>query len=140
LELKNREPIKINKKVFIITNAGGAGAILSDYLSKKEFEITQEPLDLLGTASAQTYSDALAKLKSEKGWKSESIIVILTPQSMSQIKESAGVISNFKKENENDVVALFLGSKTIKEADEIFKAHEIPYFNTLEEARERLIF
>lgn len=138
LEFANKEAVKIAKRVFIVTNAGGAGVLLADYLSKKGFEIAREPLDLLGTATSLNYAEVLQKVKNDSAF--DSIIIILTPQSMSQIKETAEAIAHFKKETNKSVVALFLGAKSMKEANESFKSNKILYFNTLEEARARLVF
>src|SRR3989344_2454235 len=68
IAFSNKHKIKIGKKVFIITNAGGAGALLSDYLSAKGFELVsndnfKNPLDILGTASGSDYFNNLDKIK-----------------------------------------------------------------------------
>jgi len=131
-------PLKIGKRVFILTNAGGAGALMSDYLSAKGFELKYLPFDLLGTASGSDYYNALEKLKSKDFY--DSIIAILTPQSMSEIKKTAEVIQGFKELARKSIIALFLGdkNKTMKEANMIFESSGVPYFNTLEEARRDL--
>ncbi|MDP1728995.1 MAG: CoA-binding protein, partial [archaeon] len=74
--VRRKDSFRIGKKVFIITNAGGAGALLADYLSKKGFEIVRGPLDILGTATGSDYFNALEKIKNETFY--ESIIVVLT--------------------------------------------------------------
>jgi len=134
--------IKIGKKSFIITNAGGAGALLVDYLSENGFEIVDfkelnNPLDLLGPATSLDYKNALEKLKDEK---IDSIFVILTPQSMSEIEETAKVIVNFKKqlEKKKRIIALFLGRKNMEKANKIFIENNVLYFNTLEEVKQNL--
>ncbi len=137
--LKKREDsVKIGRKVSIITNAGGAGALLLDYLCKKGFELLKNPLDILGTASSMDYFNALEKIKNDSSF--DSVLVILTAQSMSEIKKTAEIISTFKDFTKKDVVALFLGGSIVKGANNIFEEHNIPYFNTLEEAREALTF
>lgn len=134
---KNKEIVKIGRKLFIITNAGGAGVLLSDYLSKKGFSILENPLDIFGTASAKDYFSALNSTKSKNY---DSLIVILTPQSMTQIKETAESIVRFQKSSKKRIIALFLGGKKVKEADMIFEKAGISHFNTLEEARDSLEF
>ena len=132
------ESIKIGRKTFILTNAGGAGALLSDYLSQKGFSVVQKPLDILGTASGSDYFNSLEKIKDKDFY--DSILLILTPQSMSEIKKTAQVIVNFKQQTGKVLVPLFLGGKSMKEANEIFDKEGIVYFNTLEEARNSFIF
>lgn len=132
------EGVKIGRKVFILTNAGGAGALLSDYLSQKGFSVVQKPLDILGTASGSDYFNALEKIKDKTFY--DSILVILTPQSMSELKKTAQVITSFKQQTGKTIVPLFLGGKSMKEANEIFEKENLPYFNTLEEARNNFNF
>lgn len=111
-------PLK-KKKVIIITNAGGAGALISDYLDSKGFDV-EPPIDLLGTALAKDYEKALNRLKK----KDCSFVVILTPQKMSEPEKTAAVISKFKRKN---LFAIFLGGKSIKRAETIFKSNKIYY-------------
>jgi acyl-CoA synthetase (NDP forming) len=130
--------IRIGRKVFILTNAGGAGALMADYLSKKGFSVVDKPWDIIGTASGSDYFNALEKLKEKDFY--ESIVAILTPQSMTEIKKTAQVLAGFKQQAKKQVIALFLGGKSMKEANKIFEEAGLPYFNTLEEARENLVF
>jgi len=138
--LKNRalESIRIGRKTIILTNAGGAGALMADYLSEKGFSIVDKPIDILGTASGSDYFNAIEKLKNKDFF--DSIIVILTPQSMSEVKKTAEVIVEFKRQAKKEVIALFLGGKSMIEANKIFEEAEVPYFNTLEEARDNISF
>jgi acyl-CoA synthetase (NDP forming) len=135
---KALENVRIGRKTFIVTNAGGAGALMADYLSEKGFSVVDKPLDLLGTASGSDYFNTLEKLKTKDFF--DSIIVILTPQSMSEVRKTAEAIGEFKRQFKKSVVALFLGGKFVKEADKIFEQYDVPYFNTLDEARESLVF
>ncbi len=123
--LKKQEP-KIKKgKTFIITNAGGAGALLTDYLTNKGFNV-EAPLDLIGTALAKDYKKALKKLELKKY---DSIIVVLTPQTMSQPKQTAEVIANSKLKNK--ITAFFLGSNSIKKAKEILEKNNIKCYTKI---------
>lgn len=133
-----KRPIKIGKKLFVLTNAGGAGALASDYLSNKGFDIVRPPQDILGTASGSDYFNALDKIKKEDYY--DSVLVVLTPQTMSEIKKTAEVIEEFKEVTSKTVIALFLGGKNMKEANDLFEKNNIPYFNTLEEMRARLVY
>ena len=138
VKARGDEGVKIGRKVFILTNAGGAGALLADYLSQKGFSVVQKPLDILGTASGSDYFNALEKIKDKTFY--DSILVILTPQSMSELKKTAQVIVSFKQQTGKTIVPLFLGGKSMKEADEIFEKEGLAYFNTLEEARDNFSF
>jgi len=129
---KINKNVKLGKEIKIITNAGGAGALLSDMLSRKGFKILEDK-DILGTALAEDYKKELEE-SAEKN-----IIVILTAQSMSEIEKTARVITDFKNKTGKQVVALFLGRQSMKKANEIFEENKVDYFNGLRAAGEGLI-
>jgi acyl-CoA synthetase (NDP forming) len=131
------EKLKVGKKVFIITNAGGAGVLFSDYLSNKGFNVIEKPMDILGTAMAKDYATAFNSVKDKPF---DSLIVILTPQSMSQIEATAEAIIKFQATTNKKVVPLFLGGVQVKRADYIFKSENMKWFNTLEQAQASLEF
>ncbi len=125
-----KEKIKIKekkKKIIIITNAGGAGALMTDLLIEQGY-IVDKPIDLIGTASAEDYKDALNNSKIKKD---NSIIVILTPQTMSEPEKTARVIVDFKKQNKKYITAFFLGEKSIKKAKQILEKNNIPCFTRI---------
>jgi len=107
------------KKIGIITNAGGAGALVTDHLVEEGYEALP-PIDVLGTALAEDYKKAFETLKN----KVDSVIVILTPQSMSQPDELAKEIVKFAKVK--PVIAFFLGADSVKKAKSILEKNKIP--------------
>ena len=115
----------LENKVVILTNAGGAGALMSDLCKERGFEIIKmpseisktNPVDLLGTATAKDYSNMLDKLKKKNFY--DKIIVILTPQYMSDPKGVAEEILKFPKKEK--IIACFLGKKSIEKAVSILK-------------------
>ena len=121
LEKDNPEEALKGKKIAIITNSGGAGALLTDSLVENEYKIFG-PKDILGTAKPIDYKRALHRITKEY----DNIIVILTPQSMSDPINTAKTIaeSRWKKR----IIALFLGKKSMTEAVEILKGHGIPVY------------
>jgi acetyltransferase len=135
---KQISEIKIGRRIFIITNAGGAGALMSDYLSEKGFEIVEKPLDIIGTASGSDYFNNLEKIKNRVDF--DSIIVILTAQNMTEIKKTADVIANFKNQTGRIIIPVFLGDKIMKSANRVFEENNIPYFNDFVNAKESLVF
>ena len=130
--------IILRKNLDIITNGGGAAAIFSDYLAEKNIKV-ESVNDVIGTALAEDYRKALEKLESDKTKEANSIIVILTPQSMSEIEKTAQVISDFKKQTKKELIAIFFGGESMKPANKIFENNKLHFFNTLEEARDAVI-
>lgn len=129
----NNSKIKINfkGKIKIITNAGGAGALASDYLAEKNMDIV-ESRDILGTALSSDYYAELKKTEENN------IVIILTSQTMSDIEKTAEVISSFKEESGKNVVALFLGGDIMVEANRIFIKNKVKYFNNFEDFRKAI--
>lgn len=102
-----KQNIKIKKKkVKIITNAGGAAALITDQLEKQGIQTSTK--DLLGTALAKDYN-------------AKGDIYILTPQKMSEPVKTAEIIPK-------NSIACFLGDKSIKRAIKILKKRKIPYY------------
>lgn len=125
----NLPPIKINKKAkkaLIITNAGGAGALISDLLEDNNIKLAKAPIDILGTAQAKDYGTTLNKLKSKLY---DLIIVVLTPQKMSQPEETAQIIS--KMPYKKKIITFFLGNKSVKEAKETLEKNKIKCYTRI---------
>jgi len=108
------------KKIAIITNAGGAGALLTDQLETQGYNI-HGPKDILGTATAKDYKTALNRIKSNY----DSIIVVLTPQMMSEPEKTACILAESKFKHK--IVACFLGNESIQEAIKILQQNGISY-------------
>ncbi len=125
------EKVKMPKgSSFILTNAGGAGVLLSDYLSRNGVELVEKPMDILGTAGSEDYAKAMSDIKSKKF---ENLYVIVTPQSMSDNEDIAWKIIEFSKENKNKkVIGVFLGGKSVQKAKDLLKKNNILCVDAIE--------
>ncbi len=121
--LKTEFPKMPKTKTAIITNAGGAGALIVDHLAKQKIN-TENPIDLLGTAQPEDYKKTLEGLKDFR-----SIVVILTPQTMSHPEETAKVLAESSQKKR--IIAFFLGNSSIKKAKNILKKAGIPCFTNI---------
>ncbi|MEI7718310.1 MAG: CoA-binding protein [archaeon] len=127
----SKETVKFNRS-FVITNAGGAGVLLSDYLSKKGATLIEKPMDILGTALAEDYAKAFNEIKG-KGF--ETLYVLVTPQSMTDNENIARKVVEFNKEiskTKKQVVALFLGGKSVAKAKDLLKKNGIICLDAIE--------
>jgi len=120
---RKKQKLRLGKKVTVITNAGGAGALAADYLSNNGVGVKKID-DIIGTARAEDYRKAIRKYKGQ-------LIVILTPQYMTDVGEIASVIVKSKRKP----ICLFLGKKSVKEASKILEKNKIRVFNSLDEFR-----
>ncbi len=134
-------------KVAIITNAGGPGIMITDWLIKYGLKLAQlsnktknslfkllppasnihNPVDLLGDALADRYQSALDLIIQDKNV--DSIIVALTPQKMTQIKETAEIIGKISRQYNKPIILCFMGEKKIIDNYEIFSKYSLPQFN-----------
>ena len=121
--LKTEFPKLPKAKTAIITNAGGAGALITDYLAEQKIN-PEAPIDILGTATPEDYKKTLKKLKVYKA-----IVVILTPQTMSNPEKTAKVLAESKQKKK--IIAFFLGDKSISKAKNILKRAGIPCYTKI---------
>jgi acetyltransferase len=133
------------KEVIILSNAGGPGTAAADLLSEEGVALKKisdkalkklnrlmpenwskrNPADILGDATPERYEQAI-KLLSEEG---ANILVILTPQEMTNPKETARRISKYK-----NVLGVFIGGREVVEARQILESRGIPAFEFSEQA------
>jgi acetyltransferase len=129
--------------VAIITNAGGPGVLTTDEVTDNGLELaelgqatkqkleeylppaanTHNPVDILGDARADRYQYALKTIVADEDV--DSVLVILTPQSMTEINETAQAIVDIQKTTDKPIVVSFMGSPTVKSGVEIMNQAEI---------------
>lgn len=143
-------------RVGIITNAGGPGVITTDYLSKNDLVLAQidqniqrslaeklpfnasthNPVDLIGDANAERYRNALEALMKDDNV--DSIIILLTPQIVTEVEDTAKIIINASKITEKPIVPIFIGGKYISFALQRFYDEKITAFKDISEGVETL--
>lgn len=147
LELFGKKSFNIiRNSVAIITNAGGLGILAADEASRNKINLPSleknfknelkkilptsasldNPFDLGGDALALNYQKTLQVV--EKSPQFGSILIILTPQSMTEIKKTAEVISKFKNSSK-PIITSFVGGQKIDQAIHLLKKAHIPCYN-----------
>lgn len=152
------QPLPKGKKVAIITNAGGPGIMATDACEKNNISLTSlsketidklkgflpeaanfyNPIDVLGDAQADRYRKALEVVVKDDNV--NALIVLLTPQAMTQPLETAkAVVEVFNKNSRSiPVVASFIGGSEIEKAVKYLTENNIPGFDIPEEAVDTL--
>lgn len=110
-----------NEKVIIITNAGGAGSLIADKVVNNKNKLVEQPIDILGTATAQDYKKEIEKWE-RKNFDGK-IIIAFTPQKMGDAEEIAKVIVNSKLKK--NMIAFFLGDKSVRKANEFLRKNGV---------------
>ena len=145
------ENAPVGPKVAIISNAGGpavicADAVINEGLELAEFDAqTKEqltnalprfasaanPVDVLGDALADRY--AMASEIILKTNQVDALVIILTPQVMTQIEKTAELIGNLKKYNK-PIFCAFIGGSMISQGEKKLNELKIPVFRFPERA------
>lgn len=124
-------PAPSGKRVAIVTNAGGPGVVTTDAVIEAGLEIAglgtatksrlhkalpaeasvHNPVDCIGDARADRYETALSAVLADKGV--DSVIVLLTPQAMTEIDETARVIIEAREKSAKPILASFMGGQAV---------------------------
>lgn len=132
------------ENVAIITNAGGPGVITTDAVinnglklaklsedSKKQLAAIlppaasyKNPIDVLGDAKADRYYETLKIVVKDKNV--DAILFILTPQSMTEVRETAEAIVEVMKTTKKAMVVSFMGQPTVEPGVAILRMANIP--------------
>ncbi|MBP7842475.1 acetate--CoA ligase family protein [Candidatus Woesebacteria bacterium] len=119
------------ENVTIVTNAGGPGVLTTDavinsglHLAKLEESTitklqeflpkaanTNNPVDVLGDAVGETYQKTLDVLVNDVN--TDALLVLLTPQSMTEIRKTAHAVVHSHYYGQKPVLASFMGQETV---------------------------
>lgn len=144
-------PLK-GDRIAIVTNAGGPGILATDALERSGLKLARfepeslqsleqflpdaasaaNPVDVLGDARADRYRFALEKVVADPNV--DGVMVILTPQAMTEIKETAQVIADMADASDLPILACFMGEKQIEPGAKLLEAHHVPNFSFPERA------
>lgn len=142
------QPLPRGPNLAILTNAGGPGIIAADAvensilqmasfrentISKLRKELPSNasiynPVDVIGDAGADRYEKAMKTIVDDPGV--DSLTVILAPQAMSKIRETAEVISRISSAvSDKAIVSSFMGQLEVKEGRKILRSGKIPHYS-----------
>jgi len=151
LALGYQPPLK-NDNIAIITNAGGPGILATDALERSgmslarlKVETIQElekylpdaasaanPIDVLGDAKGDRYKFALDIVAKDPNV--DGIMVVLTPQAMTEIPETAKAVGELSQAIEKPVLACFMGEAKVQQGIWILKDYDVPNYSFPERA------
>jgi acetyltransferase len=147
------QPLPNGSSVAVITNAGGPGIIAADAIERQDLNFVKlgdktikklasvlpaaaniyNPIDVLGDALADRYEFALDVVLDDPNV--DIVIVLLTPQAMTQPTETAEAIVRVVHKKPNKLVlACFIGAKKVEEGIKILRQGGIPPYESPEYA------
>ena len=140
------QPALEGDRIAIVTNAGGPGILATDALERSgltmaRFELetirsleqflpdaasAANPVDVLGDARADRYRFALEKVASDPNV--DGILVVVTPQAMTEIEATAEAVGTLESETKKPILGCFMGEVKIKPGIDILTAHGVPNY------------
>ena len=138
--------LKPLKNLAILTNGGGPSIVAADLVefsrSLTLANFSQElkdklkkvlpkmgsvgnPIDILGDAPSLRYKDALEILAGESDI--EAILTILTPQMMTETKETAEILTSYHKQK--PIIPIMIGGSAVQQGVEVLKNNSLVNFD-----------
>ncbi len=151
-ELLARQQPPKGARLAIVTNAGGPGVMTTDALIERDGELaaigeetmTQlneflpicwshgNPVDILGDAPPDRFAKAVEIVLKDKNV--DAVLVILTPQAMTDPTTTAQVLSKAAAHAHKPVLTAWMGGRVVAEGVQILNAAGIPTYSTPEKA------
>jgi acetyltransferase len=146
------QPAPRGNQIAIVTNAGGPGIMATDAAVRHGLRLaplSQEtqrklredlpptanihnPVDVIGDATHERYESALRHVLDDEAV--HGAIVILTPQAMTAIRETAEIVPRVARGIDKPVLASFMGIVDVSEGVRILEENGIPNYAFPEEA------
>ncbi len=140
------QPLLKGNRVGIVTNAGGPGILATDAVEHAGLEIPRltnetvqalkdylpgaasaaNPVDVLGDALADRYEHAIELVLDDP--KVDSLIVIVTPQAMTEIEKTAHAVGRLSQEADKPILACFMGEARIDAGVRVLREYGVPNY------------
>jgi len=145
-EVLSKQPSPKGPHLTIVTNAGGPGVLATDALIAGRGDLTDltpetmealnqilppawshnNPIDVLGDASPERYAKAVEIAAKDPN--SDGLLVILTPQSMTDPTQTAEQLKPYAKLDGKPILASWMGGAEVAAGESILNRSNIPTF------------
>jgi acetyltransferase len=145
-EVLARQPLPAGPRLTILTNAGGPGVLATDALISQGGELAEiseqtmqefneflpfawshgNPVDILGDAEPERYAKALEIAARDPN--SDGLLVVLTPQSMTDPTDTAEQLTAYAQIEGKPVLASWMGGEDVAEGERILNQASIPTY------------
>ena len=152
----SRQPLPKGNRFAIVTNAGGPGIMATDAAIRHGLELAKlrpetleslkaklpptanlfNPVDVIGDATCDRYTAALEAVLGDPNV--DGLVVLLTPQSMTDIEAIARTIGEIAPSTKKPVLASFLGHVDVSAGVRILEQHGVPNYEFPENAARSL--
>ncbi|OGW82753.1 MAG: acetyl CoA synthetase subunit alpha [Omnitrophica bacterium RIFCSPHIGHO2_02_FULL_51_18] len=151
-EILAKQPRPCGPKLSIVTNAGGPGVLTTDALITDGGELAgisrdtftslnaflpehwshNNPIDILGDADPERYAKTVEVVSKDP--ESHGMLVILTPQAMTDPTKTAELLKPYAKTADRPILASWMGGKEVGKGRDILHSAGIPAFPYPEQA------
>ncbi|MBD2500748.1 bifunctional acetate--CoA ligase family protein/GNAT family N-acetyltransferase [Anabaena azotica] len=145
-EVMAKQPRPQGPRLTILTNAGGPGVLATDALIEAGGELApiaqqtinslneilpthwshSNPIDILGDADPQRYTQALEIAAKDPN--SDGLLVILTPQAMTDPTQTAEQLQPYAQIARKPILASWMGGADVEEGEVILNHQRIPTY------------
>ena len=146
------QPLLKQDRIAIITNAGGPGILATDALERSGMSLARlknetiqtleqflpdaasaaNPVDVLGDAREDRYRFALEVVAEDPNV--DGIMVVLTPQAMTEIEGTAKAVGELSRKIDKPVLACFMGEAKVQKGIKVLREYDVPNFSFPERA------
>jgi acetyltransferase len=151
-EVLSKQPSPKGPRLTTITNAGGPGVLATDALINGGGELAEispgtmeelngflpgpwshgNPIDVLGDADPERYAKTLETAANDP--QSDGLLVVLTPQDMTDPTETAEALVPYARSTRKPVLASWMGGPEVAPGTEILNNSGIPTFDYPDDA------
>ena len=152
----SRQPLPKGNRFAIVTNAGGPGIMATDASIRHGLELAKlrpetleslkaklpptanfsNPVDVVGDATCDRYTAALEAVLGDPNV--DGLVVLVTPQSMTDIEAIAHTIGRIAPTSKKPVLASFFGHVDVSAGVRILEQHGVPNYEFPENAARSL--
>jgi acetate---CoA ligase (ADP-forming) len=149
---KMRRKVPAGNRVAIVTNAGGPGIVATDMTMFSGLQLARfkdetietlashlpstanlhNPVDIIGDASIDRYENALGAVIRDEGV--DGALVILTPQSMTDVLGTAEAIARIARKSFKPIMCCFMGVIDVSQGVKFLQEQGIPVYKFPENA------
>lgn len=140
------QPLLKGDRIAIITNAGGPGILATDAIERSGLKIARfdnetikklesylpdaasaaNPVDVLGDAAGDRYEYAIDVVSQDPNV--DGILVVLTPQALTDIVGTAEAVANLCERVDIPVLAVFMGEKEVQKGIDVLTERGVPNY------------
>jgi acetyltransferase len=146
-DVLGKQPVPKGPRLAIVTNAGGPAVLATDATMIYGAEMAElqaatmeklntflpdawshnNPVDILGDAGADRYAKAVEEVSKDS--QVDGILIILTPQDMTDSTATAEALKTAKERFQKPVLASWMGASFVEKGIEILNRAKIPTFS-----------